>query len=66
MKNRLVEGEDFYYSEDGYMVLTRKYHLERGFCCGNGCTNCPFDYAMVHEPKRTELLQKRKQAENKG
>ena len=54
--NKLVEGEDFYYNEDGYIVLTQKYHLEKGDCCGNGCKHCPYEYVNVPEPKRKELL----------
>ena len=52
----LVEGEDFYYNEEGYIVLTEKFHLKKGFCCGNGCKHCPYKYQNVPEPKRTELL----------
>jgi hypothetical protein len=37
-----VEGTDFYF-EDGLMVLTRRFLLDRGFCCGNGCRHCPYD-----------------------
>ena len=22
--------------------LTREFLLDRGFCCGNGCKNCPY------------------------
>ena len=58
MKN-LIEGEDFYYNEAGYVVLTEKFHLERGYCCGNGCRHCPFNYERVAEPRRTELLKQR-------
>ena len=54
--NKLVEGEDYYYNEQGYIVLTEKYHLQRGDCCGNGCRHCPYDYKNVAEPKRSELL----------
>ncbi len=36
-----VEGLDFYF-EDGLMVLTRRYLLNRGYCCGNQCRNCPY------------------------
>ena len=56
MKNNLVEGADFYYNEQGFMVLTAKYHLERGHCCGNGCKHCPYHYEAVPEPKRSNLL----------
>jgi hypothetical protein len=52
----LVEGEDFYYNEQGYIVLTEKFHLKKGFCCGNGCKHCPYLYQNVPEPKRSELL----------
>ena len=59
MKKQLQEGVDFYYNDLGYMVLTARYHLEKGNCCGNGCLNCPFDYINVPEPRKTELLKKR-------
>ena len=41
-KNKLVKGEDFYYNVDGKMVLTKKYLLDRGFCCNCKCVNCPY------------------------
>ncbi len=50
-----IEGEDFYYNEDGYVVLTAKYHLQRGTCCGNGCRHCPYGYINVPEEKRAAL-----------
>jgi hypothetical protein len=56
MNQQFVEGVDFNYNEEGYIVLTAKYHLERGFCCGNGCRHCPYEYESVPEPKRSELL----------
>lgn len=52
----LKEGIDYYLNEQGLMVLTGKYHLDRGYCCGNGCRHCPFEYEAVPEPKRSELL----------
>ncbi|MBC7588457.1 MAG: hypothetical protein H7178_08855 [Chitinophagaceae bacterium] len=55
MGKQIVEGIDFYY-EDGYMVLTEQYHLDQGFCCGNGCRHCPYNFENVPEPKRSELL----------
>jgi len=54
--NKLVEGEDFYFNEAGYVVLSEKYHLQKGSCCGNGCKHCPYDYVNVPEPKGNELL----------
>jgi hypothetical protein len=56
VNKKLVEGEDFYYNESGFIVMTEKYHVERGFCCGNGCRHCTYEYANVPEPKRTELM----------
>ena len=58
MKSKLTEGEDFYYNEQGYLVMTSSYHLERGYCCGNGCLHCPYEYVNVPEPRRRELLDK--------
>lgn len=52
MKKMMLEGEDFYYTEEGYIVLTAKYHLERGNCCGNGCRHCPYNYVYVPEHKK--------------
>lgn len=31
-----------YYFENGFMVFTEAYHLQRGYCCGNGCRHCPY------------------------
>lgn len=55
----LIEGKDFYYNENGYVVLTEKYHLEKGYCCGNGCIHCPYHYINVPEPKRTNLQEQK-------
>ncbi len=60
MNKRLTEDDDYYFNNDGLVVFTKEYLLERGYCCGNGCVNCPYDYKMVPEPKRSLLLEKRK------
>lgn len=59
-----LEGADYYFNNDGYVVFTAKYLLERGYCCGNGCKNCPYDYKAVPEPRRTKLLEQRKNNTN--
>jgi hypothetical protein len=59
MSRQFEEGADYYYNPDGFFVLTREYLLARGYCCGNGCKNCPYDYKNVPEPKRSELIKKR-------
>lgn len=42
MHKIFVEGIDFYFDE-GLMVLTRKYLLDRGKCCDSGCRHCPYE-----------------------
>ena len=39
-----LEKEDYYLSDEGYVVFTEKYHLKRGYCCKSGCKHCPYDY----------------------
>jgi len=58
---QLQEGIDFYFNEEGLMVLTSKYHLERGYCCGNGCKHCPLNYESVGEPRRSQLIAQQQQ-----
>jgi len=57
MADQLIEGLDFYYNEQGFVVLTEKYHLDKGYCCGNGCKHCPYEFNAVPEPKRSELIE---------
>ena len=59
MINELTEGIHYYINEDGFIVFTKQYHLERGYCCGNGCLHCPYNYENVEEPRRSELLRQR-------
>jgi hypothetical protein len=65
MSEQLIEGEDFYYNEQGFVVLTEKYHLKKGYCCGNGCKHCPYLFEAVPEPKRTYLLNEKTCQEKK-
>lgn len=60
MAKKLIEGTDFYYNEEGFIVLTESYHLRKGYCCGNGCKHCPYDYIHVDDPLRQELLEARR------
>lgn len=55
----LTENIDYYFNTEGLMVLTGKYLEERGYCCGNGCMHCPFNYEGVPEPKRSLLLKQK-------
>jgi hypothetical protein len=54
-----IEGVDYYVNEEGLVVLTEKYLVERGYCCGNGCKHCPYQYQNVPEPDKSRLLKAR-------
>lgn len=51
-----LEPDDFYYSDEGYIVFTEKYHLKRGYCCKSGCKHCPYGY----DPKTGKFDEKKK------
>jgi len=57
--DELIEGVHYYINENGLMVLTERYHREKGFCCGMGCLHCPYQYENVPEPRRSILLKKK-------
>jgi uncharacterized protein DUF5522 len=40
-RNSLLKGED-YYQDGPYVVFTAAYLRRRGYCCKNGCRNCPY------------------------
>ncbi|MEO6584304.1 MAG: DUF5522 domain-containing protein [Ferruginibacter sp.] len=56
MSKEIIEEEDFYFNEQGLVVLRASYHLKKGFCCGNGCLHCPYDYVNVPEPTKSNLI----------
>ncbi len=31
-----------YYVENGQWVFTELYHIQRGYCCNNGCRHCAY------------------------
>lgn len=47
-RRKFIEGVDYYF-DDGLIVMTEHYLLERGFCCGNGCRHCPYEVQAVSE-----------------
>ncbi|MDA7803265.1 DUF5522 domain-containing protein [Crocinitomix sp.] len=51
-KQDALDPEDFYKTEEGYIVFTEKYHLKRGYCCKSGCKHCPYGY----DPKTGRVL----------
>jgi Family of unknown function (DUF5522) len=38
---KFVEDIDYYF-ENGLMILTAHFLKKRGYCCKNGCRNCPY------------------------
>ena len=36
------EGLDYIITKDGYRIMTERFLVNRGYCCGNGCLNCPY------------------------
>ena len=40
-KKNFIESVD-YYLENGKVIMTEKYLIEKGPCCGNGCRHCCF------------------------
>jgi hypothetical protein len=66
MKRALTEGKDYNILPDGRLVFTAHYLLERGYCCGNGCLNCPYEYINVAEPYRSQLLKTRNGEKDAG
>ena len=52
MPQQLEEGKDFYFNEQGLMVLTAAFHLKRGYCCNNGCKHCPYKEEKEREKQK--------------
>jgi hypothetical protein len=40
-KEKFNNDQDYYW-ENGKMVMTKNYHIKRGYCCTNGCYHCPY------------------------
>ena len=68
-ENKPIEGEDFYYTPEGYKCFTEKYHLKRGYCCKSGCRHCPYRFdkktghrqqiavfMLIHIPRRHSII----------
>ena len=53
--SKLVEGLDYYIDEkSGLMVLTSLFLLNRGYCCGNLCSQCPYIPKGIKGNTKTE------------
>lgn len=54
------EGIDFTMNPQGYRIMTEFYLVKRGYCCSNGCLNCPYSPKAVkgNRKLRPELQKK--------
>lgn len=39
-----LDEEHFYYSKDGLIIFTEKFHEKRGYCCQSKCKHCPYGF----------------------
>lgn len=44
-----------YYLDNGMVVFTEKFLLDRGFCCDNGCRHCPYKKLNKNEYIKTDF-----------
>lgn len=61
-QRELIEGRDYYFNEEGLMVLTELFLKERGYCCGMGCLHCPYKGSKTNA--ETELKVSSKDTED--
>lgn len=54
----MEQGIDYYFNEQGLMVFTAAYHLNRGYCCKNKCKHCPWDFRKANHQKITRSVPK--------
>lgn len=53
-EDKQLRDGDYYFDENGLMVLTAQYLKRRGYCCKNGCRHCP--YGFIKNDKSTDGL----------
>jgi len=54
----MEEGVDYYFNEQGLMVFTAAYHLNRGYCCKNRCKHCPWNYGKKEKQGASKPITK--------
>lgn len=45
-KKEFVKGVH-YYLEEGFVIFTEAYLIEKGECCGNSCRHCPYEKPAI-------------------
>lgn len=64
-KSLFDDNEEFYVNDSGLFVFTAEHLLARGYCCGNGCLHCPYNYKNVVDlDKKIKLIQNQKDSKN--
>jgi hypothetical protein len=43
--SQITEGIH-YYMDGPYLVFTELYHIQKGYCCRNGCRHCAYGYVQ--------------------
>ena len=51
--------EDYYLSEEGYIVFTEIYHRKRGYCCQSNCRHCPWKKKPANDPSNRKINQEK-------
>lgn len=52
-KKQIKIRSEHFYMEDGLLVFTEVYHLEKGYCCNNACRHCPYPKSPSNSPKKS-------------
>jgi len=47
--NKEFIQDKHYYLDNGRVVFTTLFHLERGYCCGNKCRHCPYNPKWIKD-----------------
>ncbi|MBM3165251.1 MAG: hypothetical protein FJZ80_07310 [Bacteroidetes bacterium] len=48
-KRTKLSEDDYYLSDEGFIIFTESYHLRRGYCCKSNCKHCPYGYNLKTE-----------------
>jgi hypothetical protein len=49
-KKEFIQGIH-YYLQNGLIIMTEKYHIEKGSCCGGVCKHCPYEPKNLKDNK---------------
>jgi hypothetical protein len=50
------DDKELYYLENGKVVFTPQYHIQRGGCCGSGCRHCPYSPTNIKGNTKLDSL----------